>query len=461
MTPPVASGTNATTGTVKVAWPSITPSKNAVVYQRVYRTSKSVTEDATGVIGTPGWAGWAGWSPSHINTSAGALGEIWMSNIPADGSTLASPTRLLALNGLTSAGVSYLPQDIRTVSAIPTPAGQPGSWAGFHRNAGTSFTITQADLCGNTGTATNVVNNRLNYLPAINPTEVGGYAWVVFTSRRMYGSIAQDDPWDALATTSCDSGTPPTKKLWVAAVDSTWTPGTDPSHPAFYLPGQELTAGNSDGYWVNSPCAGLNAPCVSNDDCCLATGASPTRECKVTSSATAPPTKLCQNIGACSATGAACAMTTDCCAGLTCPAGGGVCIVEPPPPVTIFTPQTTTREYVADCPHGTQVKWRFFEWQATLPTTTTIVFSVQTRELATDPYLPAMPLLLSTATAANTPSPTTWYRGPNTVDQVLAAAMPALPSRNRLLVTMRFEPTMTEAPTLTQWRQIFDCVPAE
>jgi hypothetical protein len=238
-------------------------------------------------------------------------------------------------------------------------------------------------------------------------------------------------------------------------------PGTDPSHPAFYLPGQELLAGNADGYWVNSQCAGLNAACVTNDDCCFATGPSPTRECKVTSSATVPPTMLCQSRAACSGVGAACATTTDCCSGLTCPAGGGVCIVEPPPPVTIYNPQTTSREYIADCPHGTQPKWRFFEWQATIPTGTSIVFAIQVRPDASSSYEPAMPVVLSTATPTSGTGPGTWYRGPQTVDQALAAVMPPVASGSYLRVTMTFNPTMTVAPTLHQWRQIFECLPAE
>jgi len=40
----------------------------------------------------------------------------------------------------------------------------------------------------------------------------------------------------------------------VAAIDINPTPGTDPSHPAFYLPGQELNAGNLRGFWVVDPC---------------------------------------------------------------------------------------------------------------------------------------------------------------------------------------------------------------
>jgi hypothetical protein len=429
--------------TERVAWPSFMPNGSAVVYQRQYRTSRS---SASGGVLT------GNWSPSHINTVAGALAELWMSNVPATSSIAAVPTRLFALNGLGPTGTPYLPEDTRSVSAFGST---------FHQNAGSTFTITQADSCTNTGSATNVVDHRLNYLPAVSPVQAGGFSWVVFTSRRMYGSVARNDPWDAEPTFACASGDPQTKKLWVAAIDGTFTPGTDPSHPAFYLPGQELRAGNSDGYWVNSPCGDLNTACVSDDDCCFATGASPTRECRVTSSATVPPTKLCSSISACSAAGAACTTTANCCTGLSCPAGGGVCLLVPPPPVTIYTTQSVSRDYVASCPRGTQAKWRFFEWQATVPTGTSITFSAQIKATAAASYAPATPLFLSTATPASGTGPGTWYRGPQTVEQVLAAAVPPIASGDYLRVTMTFNPSMTASPTLHQWRQIFDCVPAE
>ena len=43
------------------------------------------------------------------------------------------------------------------------------------------------------------------------------------------------------------------KKLWVAAIDLNAPVGTDASHPAFYLPAQELLAGNARGFWVLDP----------------------------------------------------------------------------------------------------------------------------------------------------------------------------------------------------------------
>ncbi len=111
-------------------------------------------------------------------------------------------------------------------------------------------------------------DTTLQYEPTVNPVASGGYAWVVFTSRRMYGNVATQDPFlgDPRNYNADLSAT--TKKLWVAAIDLNAKPGTDPSHPAFYLPGQELLACNSRGYWVVDPCEKNGAPCLTGDQCC-------------------------------------------------------------------------------------------------------------------------------------------------------------------------------------------------
>ena len=102
---------------------------------------------------------------------------------------------------------------------------------------------------------------------------------------------------------------------------------------------------------------------------------------------------------------------------------------------------------------------RFFEWQATIPNSTKIEFFVQGRAKTTDAYAPTTPLLAGTAT---TSSPgTSWVRGPTTVDALLKTQ--GLSSQRYLLVTMTFTPDAagTLAPTLTSWRQVYDCVFAE
>lgn len=106
---------------------------------------------------------------------------------------------------------------------------------------------------------------RLNYEPTVLPVAVGGYYWVVFTSRRAYGNeIApggKASP-DRFVQNSAR------KKLWVAAIDMTGAPGVDRSHPPFYLPGQELQAGNMRGFAALDPCKADGEGCDSAAECC-------------------------------------------------------------------------------------------------------------------------------------------------------------------------------------------------
>ncbi|WP_394837895.1 hypothetical protein LVJ94_13370 [Pendulispora rubella] len=106
-------------------------------------------------------------------------------------------------------------------------------------------------------------DERLNYEPTVNPIPSGGYYWVVFTSRRMYGNVAPGNPYEV-----GNGSAPVPKKLWVAAIDINRTDGKDPSHPAFYLPAQELNAGNLRGYWVVDPCKKNGNSCATGDECC-------------------------------------------------------------------------------------------------------------------------------------------------------------------------------------------------
>ena len=120
------------------------------------------------------------------------------------------------------------------------------------------------------GSGNHANDTVFNYEPTVNPVVSGGYAWIIFTSRRQYGNVATTDPWlsdprrydtTKLANTTC-------KKLWVAAIDLTATAGKDRSHPAFYLPAQELLAGNARGFWVLDPCKADGQSCQSGDQCC-------------------------------------------------------------------------------------------------------------------------------------------------------------------------------------------------
>jgi hypothetical protein len=96
---------------------------------------------------------------------------------------------------------------------------------------------------------------HLNFEPSLAPVASGGYFWVVFHSRRTYGNILTGD-----RTTE--------KQLWVAAIDQSPQAGVDPSHAAFWLPGQDTTTLNLRGFWSLPPCKSDGDSCATGTDCC-------------------------------------------------------------------------------------------------------------------------------------------------------------------------------------------------
>ncbi len=132
----------------------------------------------------------------------------------------------------------------------------------------------------------------LNFAPTVLPEAVGGYFWVVFTSHRSYGN-----------TLPSKANNDENGKLWVAAIDLAPKDGVDPSHPAFYLDGQESGADNLRGFWVLDPCNKDGTTCQSGDECCGG-------YCR--SSDAGPP--QCTSIaGGCAADYEKCATAADCC----------------------------------------------------------------------------------------------------------------------------------------------------
>jgi hypothetical protein len=198
---------------------------------------------------------------------------------------------------------------------------------------------------------------------------------------------------------------------------------------------------------------------VTNDDCCGGTGDDIQFECRIVDTSTVPPARECTGIFACAGEGAACDTSADCCGGLQCPDGGGVCIFEPIP---IYESAIFDREYQAECDTGKHPVWRFFEWQATLPSGTEIEFSAETRDDVADDWVPAPAVSIGKATA-DTPvtDPETWDSDDETVDEALRSE--GAVSGRYLRVTMIFRPDSTglTRPTLHNWRQVYDCMPNE
>ncbi len=148
-------------------------------------------------------------------------------------------------------------------------------------------------------------DEALNFEPGFAPVASGGYYWLLFTSRRTYGNKLTGDASK-------------TKRLWIAAFDADAADGVDPSHPAFYVPGQELGSANSRGFWALDPCKKVGVGCESGDECCDGFCNPKAGE------------YVCANSSnLCSAEFDACKKSTDCCGTLQCIAG--TCS-EPEPP---------------------------------------------------------------------------------------------------------------------------------
>ena len=252
-----------------VGFPSFLPTNDALLVQLTLMACGNGNRDGNTSFG------------QYIGTSKpdGAPGlpsEIWWTDVAT-----ATQHRLDALDGYDSTGKMYLP----------------------------------------TGPNGHSADTQLNFEPTVSPSPSGGYAWVVFTSRRLYGNVATIDPFSSDPRNYDYLHQVTTKKLWVAAIDLNAPAGTDPSHPAFYLPAQELQAGNARGFWVFEPCRGSGVGCELGDQCC---GGYCTQTEEAGALMCGTTTTTCPRIGD------KCEMSSQCC-DMTAQCINGICSMPTPP----------------------------------------------------------------------------------------------------------------------------------
>lgn len=399
------------------AWPAfLPPGQNGVVYQVETRTTPN---------------GGYGYTrhDCECSTYKGALGELWW--VTSTGSPTA--TRLGRANGYTSTGANALPAAPATGHAVSGGSAGPG---------GSEF-----------------IEQSYNYEPTVLPQLIGGYSWVIFTSRRMYGNVATINPFASDPRFDNISIDPTPKKLWVAAISGSPTAATDPSYPAFYLPGQELIAGNSKAVFALDACRAPSATlssanaCDTDLDCC---GAPATSACVLDPPPLAsPPAKHCVNLaaGTCRAVGESCTSTSNCCNA----AAGGVCaagVCTNPP--AYYSPKTFQRDFAGSCLPGFTPQWTKFEWRSRTPSNSKIELSAQIGD-GSGGWTPATSVPFATASGADVTAPSWATTGTKLYD-----VLPKTRATS-LRVTMRFIPSTdnSQAPALLDWRQSFDCIPAE
>ncbi len=184
------------------------------------------------------------------------------------------------LNGWISVWPSFLPTSSALIFETELSNGNP--YSAGRTDVSTHGRLYWSDLGTQTAHALDKLNGTgylptnsnhpddttLNYEPTVDPVASGGYAWIVFTSRRIYGNVATMTPFLSDPRNYDNATNITTKKLWAAAFDLNAQPGSDGSHPAFYIPGQELYAGNSRGFWTALPCQANGQSCQSGDECC-------------------------------------------------------------------------------------------------------------------------------------------------------------------------------------------------
>jgi hypothetical protein len=196
-----------------------------------------------------------------MQEGAGSTRPAWPFVLPDNGAVVFTRTDSADFsgNGAGITGAGGLP-------GLPTPGGIPGAGAPNSELSivdiatGTVTVLAKAmgydtpqdAASGKTYLPFGAEELKHNYFPTLSPVAAGGYFWVFFDSLRHYGNLGMQ------------------RQLWGAAIDiqADGSYILDPSHPPFYLPGQELGTGNHRAFAALDPCKKDGDKCNSGIDCC-------------------------------------------------------------------------------------------------------------------------------------------------------------------------------------------------
>ncbi len=150
-------------------------------------------------------------------------------------------------------------------------------------------------------------NDNKSFNPVFAPLRAGGYFWLVYITRRDYGNRLNGAN---------------RQQLWITAIDDPPVAG-DPSHPPFYIRGQEDCGKSENAYYALDPCKQIGEDCTSGVDCCNGTCVKDPNTGEYVCGQPPDP-------GECSQDGNSCQTDADCCNAPTSKCIDGFCQKPPP-----------------------------------------------------------------------------------------------------------------------------------
>lgn len=199
-------------------------------------------------VRTPSQASMPAWSPDGNTIAYASRAGRWSGDVDFFASDLvvhrnfgqpggSTATVLVPSGGMANTYPSFSPDSQRIAYSRGPYSRSHTEWNQADKKANSPGSLYLVPTDGSTAPvlAAKASKQDQAFLPVFSPEEREGYNWVAFFSRRDYGTHTQ-------GTTR--------RQIWVAAILPGTAASQDPSAPAFWLTGQDMTTENMSAFWV-------------------------------------------------------------------------------------------------------------------------------------------------------------------------------------------------------------------